>query len=94
MIIWYLNLHTYAIVAAVVMIVIVWQLDLQLLLQTVRITTNAGWIAGLWVFNTTFNNISVILFVSSIGGENRSTLKKASTLSYNVVLSRLRHNIM
>jgi hypothetical protein len=29
-----------------------------------------GWLIGLWCFNATFNNISVIVAVSFIGGEN------------------------
>ena len=90
MIIWYLNLHTYAIGAAVVMIVIVWQLDLQLHLQTVHINTNAGWIVGLWMFNTTFNHISVLLVEKT----EVSTCHNSLTNLYNVVSSRLRHNVM
>ena len=48
------------------------------------------------VFNATFNNISVIIFVavSFIGGGNQSTRRKPPTLqiSYNVVSSTPRHD--
>ena len=50
------------------------------------------------VFNATFNNISVIVFVhvtvSFIGGGNQSTRRKPPTLqiSYNVVSSTPRYD--
>jgi hypothetical protein len=48
-----------------------------------------GWLIGLWCFNATFNNISVIVAVSFIGGgrvpreNHRPVASHRLTLSHN-----------